>query len=133
MGKTLRVPSMSILSRDPNVFRKPSTTQRKQNRFLKRTMVEKNGWNQPLDIRVSSSGVGTHFGWFSGEARGKTIILGGSLRHDIAIESETGAVSLTQNFMATLMGKREAGPSASPRGWRAQRRTPSRFRRPGTS
>ena len=43
----LGVPSISILSRDPNLFRKPSKTQGKQIQFLKRTMVEKNGESIP--------------------------------------------------------------------------------------
>ena len=47
--ETLGVPSISILSRDPNRFRKPSQTRAKQIRFLKRTMVEKNGESPPRE------------------------------------------------------------------------------------
>ena len=39
----LGIPSISILSRDPNPSRKPPETQEKRIRCLKRTMVEKNG------------------------------------------------------------------------------------------
>ena len=41
--KTLGDTSISILSRDPNLFRKASKTQGKQIRFLERTIVGKNG------------------------------------------------------------------------------------------
>ena len=41
------VPSISILSRDTNLFRKASKTQGKRIRFLKRTMVEKNALENP--------------------------------------------------------------------------------------
>ena len=40
---------MSILSRDPDLFRKPSNTQGKQIWGLKRTMVENNEESSPPD------------------------------------------------------------------------------------
>ena len=43
------LPSMSILSRDPDLSRKPPETQR-NGRFLKRTMVEKNGESTLRDM-----------------------------------------------------------------------------------
>ena len=39
----------SILSRDPDLSRKPPKTLGTSNRFSKRTMLENNGWNQPLE------------------------------------------------------------------------------------
>ena len=39
----LVLPSISILSKDPNLSRKTSGNPRKRIRFLKRTMVEKSG------------------------------------------------------------------------------------------
>ena len=47
---TLGVPSISILSRDRNLFRQASKTQGKQIRFLKRTMLEKK--TNPLETRI---------------------------------------------------------------------------------
>ena len=43
LQRVLGVPSISIIARDPDLFRKPSKTQGKRIRFLKRTMIEKNG------------------------------------------------------------------------------------------
>ena len=47
------VPSISNISRESNLSRKPPEIQGKRIRFLERTMVEKNGESTPRQIRFS--------------------------------------------------------------------------------
>ena len=51
-SKTLGVPSISVLSRDPHLSSKPPETQEKELSFLKITMVEKNSESAPGQTRA---------------------------------------------------------------------------------